>query len=334
VTVLDGEYEKAADEVRKLFQERGGKILEEARASILGEKIECDQVKKALSHFMSYWQDFARPSLVSLACEAVGGNPSAVAQIGKSLSLLSGATDVHDDIIDKTMMKEKRNTVLGGFGSDIALLAGDVLIFKGFAELFEGLMKLRISPEKKLAVVRTIKELYFEMCDGEALELKFRARTDVKPGEYLKIVRKKAADIEALMRVGAILGGGDKEQIERLGEYGRILGMIVLLRNDVEDMLDFELGLGSRIKNESLPLPILYALENDKKRADILAVLKRGEIKGKRAKKLFKYVWESGGFDKLWSLFEKLKTQAITKVENKKILNILEATVPSRPQIC
>ncbi|MDI6819920.1 MAG: polyprenyl synthetase family protein [Candidatus Hodarchaeaceae archaeon] len=327
------EYERAADEVRKLFQERGGKILEDLTASILGEKIECDETKEALSHFASYWRDLVRPSLVSLACEAVGGDPSVVAPIGKSLSLLSGATDVHDDIIDRTMTKEKRNTVLGGFGGDIALLAGDALIFKGFAEFFEGLMKLEIPPEKKSAVVRAVKELYFEMCDGEALELRFRARTDVEPEEYLRVVRKKAADIEALTRVGAMLGGGSEEQTKTLGEYGRLLGMIVLLRNDLEDLLNFD-AVDSRITNESLPLPILYALKNDEKKAGILAILKNGEVKGAEAERLLKLVSEAGGLDKLWEMFRGLKAQANKKVGNKKIFKtILEATVPESPEI-
>ncbi|GAI55291.1 unnamed protein product, partial [marine sediment metagenome] len=112
------EFEKAAEEVRKLFNERGAKVLEEAAVSILREKIECVEVKEALSHFMSHWRDVVRPSLVSLACEAVGGDPSITAPMGKSLTLLSGATDIHDDIIDKTMVKEKGHTVVGRFGGD------------------------------------------------------------------------------------------------------------------------------------------------------------------------------------------------------------------------
>jgi len=323
------EFEKAAEGIRKLFNERGSKILKEAAASILREKIECVEAKEALSHFMSYWRDVVRPSLISLACEAVGGDPSITASIGKSLTLLSGATDIHDDMIDKTMTKEKRDTVLGRFGGDIALLAGDALIFKGFAELFEGLMRLDISLEKKLTIVRIIKELYFEMCDGEALELRFRTRTDVKPDEYLYVVRKKAADIEALMRVGAMLGNGSEEQINALGEYGRLLGIIVLLRNDLEDLLDFDM-LNSRLKNESLPLPVLYALENEGKREAILTILKKG-VNEEEAKKLLALISDARGLDKLWFLFRNFKAKAKERIKNKTFETILDATVPETP---
>lgn len=332
----DDQYERAAEEVRKIFQKRGGKAAEEAVVSVMGEKIECSDAKEALSYFMSNWRDVVRPSLVSLACEAVGGNPSITAQIGRALSLLSGATDIHDDIIDKTMVKETGQTILGRFGGDISLMAGDALIFKGFEELFEGLARLDIPPEGKLDIVRTVKELYFEMFDGEALELRFRGRTDVEPDEYLYVVRKKAADIEACMRVGAMLGGGSEEQINALAEYGRLLGMIVLLRDDLEDLLDFDIGLNLRIKNESLPLPLLYALKNEEKRGEILSILKKGEVKGENAEKLFTLISEAGGLDKLWELFNDFKVRAqakpkIKEVKIKKVLgNILGATLPER----
>jgi geranylgeranyl pyrophosphate synthase len=332
MVLVSSEFEKAAKEVKKIFEERGSQPLKKAMVSIKQEKIKCGETKKAISYFASYWRDLLRPSLVSIACEVVGGNPMTTAHIGKSLTLLSGATDIHDDLIDKTMIKEKRDTVLGKFGRDVALLAGDALIFKGFAELFEGLTRLDIPLKKKLAISRMINGLYFELCDGEAMELRFRGRTDVKPEEYLHVLRKKAADIEICMRAGAMLGGGNKKQVSSLGEYGRLLGMIVLLRNDLEDLLDFDTGLNSRIKNESLPLPILYALENEKKKDQILSILGKKEVKREEAEKLFKLVFEAEGIKKLWMLFVNLKDEANNKIKGLKnnisLKLILEATVP------
>ncbi|GAI10031.1 unnamed protein product, partial [marine sediment metagenome] len=169
--------------------------------------------------------------------------------------------------------------------------------------------------------------------DGEALELRFRARTDVKPDEYLYVVGKKAADVEACMRVGAMLGNGSKEQVDAVGGYGRLLGTMVLLRNDLEDMLDLNL-LNLRIKNESLPLPILYALENDKKKEEILAILKKEKVSRGGAERLLKLISEAGGIGKLEKLFMELKTQAGVKIGKIKIRRIfgtiLKATVPKK----
>ncbi len=333
--ITSSEFRRAAKEVRKIFRERGTKVLEDAAKSVTRERVECEEAREALRYFMSYWYDIIRPSLLTLACEAVGGDSSTVAPIGRALTLLSGSTDVHDDMIDRTLAKKRGDTVLGRFGGDIALWVGDVLIAEGYTELFEGLMRLDIPLERKLTIVHLIKDLYFEMGDGEVLELKFRAKPDVKPEEYLYVVRKKAADADLCMRVGAILGGGSEEQVNNLGEYGRLLGTIAFLRDDFEDILDVDKGLNMRIKNESFPLPLLYALEDEEKRGEILTILKE-EVRGEQAERLLKLISEAGGIERLWKLFEELKTQGKQKtvgLKNHEIFDaILDASVPPPPK--
>lgn len=329
------EFKKAAEEVKKLFEERGTDVLKSAAESLTRERIECEEAREALRHFMSYWHDIVRPSLLTLACEAVGGDSSTLAPIGRALTLLSGSTDIHDDMIDRTLAKRRGDTVLGRYGDNIALWAGDVLIAEGYTELFEGLMQLDIPHERKLTIVRLIKDLYFEMSDGEILELKFVGKPDIKPEEYLYVVRKKAADTEVCMRVGAILGGGSEEQVNRLGEYGRLVGTIAFLRDDFEDILDVDKGLNMRIKNESLPLPLLYALEDGERKREILAILKE-EVKGEKAERLLKLISEAGGIERLWKLFEELKAQGKGKtigLRHHEIFNtILDAAVPPLPK--
>jgi len=285
-----------------------------------------------LLYFITYRPDVFRPALLSLACEAVGGDPSVTAHAGSALILLSGAFDIHDDIIDKTVKRARRPTIPGKFGPDIALLAGDALIFKGLAELFESVMRSDLPTEKKLEIVRAIKELYFELGDAEAMELKFRARTDVKPEDYIKVMRKKAGDVEAYMKVGAMLGRGSEKQVKALGEYGRLLGMMILLRDDLQDLLDFDVELPLRVREESLPLPLLYALQDKSRRRAILAILKEGEVRGKRARRLYKLVREAGGVVKLGKLLEGLRDEAISAVKGLKneeiFIKILEATLP------
>ena len=128
-------------------------------------------------------------------------------------------------------------------------------------------------PEETI-VSKIIKKTFFELGDAEALELKFRGRVDVSPEEYLQVVRKKAADVEAITRIGAIIGGGSEDEINTFGEYGRILGMLIILRDDIIDMLDPE-ELINRIKKEHLSLPILYSLQKPLIKSKILKLLKR-----------------------------------------------------------
>jgi len=84
--------EEMMEQVQRLLEERGRKALEMARKTVLEEKIECKEVREALKYFMTeYWHDVARPALLSLVCEAVGGDPYITTPIAIPMTLISGA---------------------------------------------------------------------------------------------------------------------------------------------------------------------------------------------------------------------------------------------------
>jgi geranylgeranyl diphosphate synthase type I len=297
--------EEIMEQVQKILEERGRKALEMAIQTVLQEEIECKEVREALKYFMTeYWHDVARPALLSLACEAVGGDPKITIPLAIPMTLISGAIDIHDDIIDQSKVKGSRPTVLGKFGKDIALLVGDALLFKGFTLLHEAIEK-GILAEKAAVILDIIKNTFFELGDAEALELQFRGRIDITPEEYLRVVRKKAADVEGHTRISAILGGGSEQEIEALSEYGRLLGTLIILRDDLIDMIDFEEAV-DRIKREYLPLPILYALQNSKIKPEISSILSKETITKRDAKKILSIVDTAGGLNRVEEHMRKL----------------------------
>jgi len=318
--------EEMMEQVQKILEERGRKALEKARKTVLEEEIECKEVREALKYFITeYWHDVARPALLSLVCEAVGGDPDMTTPIAIPMTLISGAIDIHDDIIDESKIKGSRPTVLGKFGKDIALLVGDALLFKGFTLLHETVEK-GIPAEKVTVIINIIKNTFFELGDAEALELQFRRRIDIAPEEYIRVVRKKAADVEAHTRISAILGGGSKEEIETLGEYGRLLGMLIILRDDLIDMIDLKEAV-HRIKREYLSLPILYALQNPEIRLVLGPLLLKKIITKKNVEKILAIVNKAEGFNRVEELMQELVQDTYSQVEkvkqNRKYLKLL-----------
>jgi len=317
--------EEITEQLQKLLHERGKEGLELARKTISDEKIESKEVREALDYFMNeYWHDFTGSALLSLVCEAVGGDPKITTPVAISLTLISGAIDIHDDIIDQSKNKGTRPTVYGKFGKEIALLVGDALLFKGFTVLYDAVEK-GVSAEKIAVITNIINKTFFELGNAEALELQFRGRTDVTPEEYLWVVRKKGADIEAYTRISAILGDASEEEIDALGEYGRLLGMLIILRDDMIDMLDPEETI-HRIQKEHINIAILYALQNPKMNPVIRSILKKA-ITPKNAEKLSTLVDKAGGFARIDAYMNNLAKDASVKIEkakcNKKHLKLL-----------
>ena len=260
-----------------------------------------------------YWHDLARPALLSLACEAVGGDPDTTTPIAVPMILISGAIDIHDDIIDQSETKRNQPTVLGKFGKNIALLVGDALLFRGFALLAKAYRE-EVVPSVH-SVIDIIKDAFFELGDAEALELEFRGKTDLPPEQYLSVVRKKAADVESYTRVGAILGGGSKSEVEALGLYGRLLGELLVLRDDLVDTADLD-ELSHRARKEHLPLPILYALQASKSKSELRDLLSKEELSKEEAEEIFNLTYKAKGIRQHGELMEKLIEKASRSVRN------------------
>jgi len=310
--------EEAMEQIQKVFKKRGKKALEMARKEILQEKLECKEAREALAYFVTkYWHDLARPSLLSLVCEAVGGDPELTTPIAVPMMLISGALDIHDDIIDKSKRKYGRLTVYGRYGEDMAILVGDAMLFKGLTLLNKSEGR-DIPLEKMGIIIDIIKNMFFELGDAEALELQFRGNLNVSPEAYLQVVRKKAADVEAHTRVGAILGSASLKKTEALGEYGRLLGMLIILRDDWMDVFDVEESF-SRIRKESLPLPLLYGLQHKIIRDELRTILLKENPTRKDAEFVLKTIEKTNVSQKYVKLMNELAEQALSKLRTQKI---------------
>jgi len=316
--------EEAMEKLQEIFKKRGSKALEMARKEVLQEKIECKEAREALAYFITeYWHDLARPTLLSLACEAVGGDPELTTPIAVPMILISGAIDIHDDIIDQSKTKDGRQTIYGKFGTDIALLVGDALLFKGFALLTKATADDMVK-EKTQEILNIVKNTFFELGDAEALELCLRAKVNVPPEEYLRIVEKKAADVEAHTRIGAILGGAPKREIEILGKYGRVLGMTIILRDDWIDIINLEESI-HRVKKECLPLPILYALQEPKIGRELGLILSKKYLSKKDAGIILQIVHKAKGirrYEKTIRKLEKEGDMVLQTIANKDYLEL------------
>jgi len=282
------------ENIREIFQSRGLSALTQAE-SWAKDSISNKTCRSALSHLMSYWKDYTRPALMSLACESVGGDAGSIKEFSSSLILVGAGIDIHDDIIDQSSRKMNRKTVLGTKGVEITLLLGDALLVEGLVSLAFHLVDQEGSSRKVKQILKVTKDLLLELSDAEAGELELRRKIDITPREYLRLTRMKSADMEAYMRIGAILGNGSEEELEAIARYGRSLGILIILRDDLADMLDFKEELPHRVKYEHLPLPILYAVKNPKYKKKIESLIRRSDIREEEAKQLLKTTYEAEG---------------------------------------
>lgn len=326
-TITRKKDKELAARVSQLLKEKGTQALDMAKQAILEKEFASEKVRKAAVYFSEYWCDLARPTLISICCESVGGKVDIATPIAASITLICGATDIHDDIIDKSKKKMARPTILGKFGKDIALLVGDALFFEGFLLLHKACKN--ITMEKSVKVYQVVSDMFFELGNAEALELQFRGRTDVVPEKYLSILNMKAADVEACTKIGAIVGGGSEKEIDALGKYGRTLGSIMILRDDLADATDYE-ELSNRIKHEPLPLPILLAMQNPEIKLEICNIISKKKVRKGDVEKISKLIRSGGIEQKIIELIKTMNSDAhlhIRRIPNNQNLDMLAYAV-------
>jgi geranylgeranyl pyrophosphate synthase len=305
--------EKLIIKVNQMLVKRSKKSLEIARKEILQEKRESKEINNAFKYYAKSWYDVAHPGLVSIACEAVGGNPEDTIPIQVATLLLTAGFDIHDDIIDESKTKHGKLTVFSKFGKDITLLVGDAFLMKALVLLHK--LARQFPAEKLDAIWEIISNLFFELGDAEALETALKGNIDVSPEESFRILKMKASTFEAHMRIGAIVGGGEKEVVDLLGDYGRMFGILVSIREDFIDVFEAE-ELKNRLRNECLPLPILYAFKNPMTKRTILDYISKQRFSDKDAEKVVDIIYADKNVESFRNEMSKLAEKALTAIKD------------------
>jgi len=262
-----------------------------------------------------------RPCISMLSCDAVGGDVKRVMPFAVALELIHNFTLVHDDIMDKSNLRRNMPTVHVKFGESTAIMAGDLLFAKAFEVMHSIFGDPSVFKEVDFGLVLCIREI----CEGQQMDMEFERRQDVLEEEYLEMIRRKTAVLfKFAAEGGAILGGGTREEIKALSEYGESLGLAFQIRDDYLDMSSDEGTLGKDIGND---------IRNGKK--TLIAVRSISNAVGDD-KKLLEKIFGNGDASeqevkRVYDLFKEMKSIEYAKntafeysIKAKKALDVLD----------
>src|SRR5438128_64406 len=212
-----------------------------------------------------------RPALLLLSARLFNYKGTGAVKLASVVEIIHTATLVHDDIIDEAQTRRGRPAANTQWGNSKCVLAGDWLYMQAF--------KIAVQ-ERNFRILDVLIELTQQMVEGELLQMEKLGKL-ISPQEHLDLIyRKTACLFSVCMRVGGILGGATAEQEERLGQYGRDLGLAFQIVDDVLDLTASErvLGkpVGSDLREGKVTLAVIHALERCSKgeRAMIETVLR------------------------------------------------------------
>jgi geranylgeranyl diphosphate synthase type II len=185
-----------------------------------------------------------RPAVLLLTAEAFGGEKARERAMTAALGIevFHNFTLVHDDIMDHAATRRGRATVHEKWDTPTAILVGDLMM--GLAnDLVVRTPGLDASHAQTLfydAVAR--------LCEGQTMDMTFESRDDVTLDEYLSMIdRKTGALLELALEVGALAGGGSREDARSVRHAGRALGRAFQIQDDLLDVTAQAEGWGKTV---------------------------------------------------------------------------------------
>ncbi|MFD2672896.1 heptaprenyl diphosphate synthase component II [Marinicrinis sediminis] len=212
-----------------------------------------------------------RPVFVLLAAEFGDYDMERLKYVAVPLELIHMATLVHDDVIDDAETRRGKLTVKSKWDNRIAMYTGDYIFAKALHMVTE-LEEVEIHQILSKAIV--------EMCIGEMEQIRLFFHTEQSIYDYLLRIRRKTALLIAIScQLGAIAAGAPRDTVRRMYRFGYNVGMAFQIRDDVLDLCGTEKEIGkppgSDIRQGNITLPVLYALQDEAVRPQLLEEIAR-----------------------------------------------------------
>ncbi len=197
-----------------------------------------------------------RPALTVASALAGGAEIDAsVVQGGVSVELVHLGSLYHDDVIDQADSRHRVDSVNARWGNLVAILAGDFLLARASE------IAARLGTEIAELLATTIGAL----CAGEVAQLQAAFDPGRSEAAYLKAVEGKTASLfSASCRIGGLVAGLPRDQVDALTGYGRALGVAFQIWDDIRDLVGTDDLLGKPAGHDMVEgtytLPVIRAL--------------------------------------------------------------------------
>ena len=234
-----------------------------------------------------------RPVLVMLSAGMFGKIGSSSYTAASLIELLHTASLVHDDVVDEANLRRGFFSINARWKNKVAVLVGDYLLSRGMMLALE---------KSEYKILHLVSDAVKEMSEGELLQIQKSRRMNITEEVYYNIIRKKTASlIAACCASGVASVSEDKEHIEKMKQFGQLVGLAFQIKDDLLDYdPDNRTGKSAQndLKQQKISLPLIYTLQKVdylEKRKLLSFVKNRGKDK-KKVKVLIDRIQSMEGF--------------------------------------
>ncbi|MBR4890970.1 MAG: polyprenyl synthetase family protein [Clostridia bacterium] len=209
--------------------------------------------------------------VITLACaELLDADTEKVMPFACAIEMIHTYSLIHDDLpcMDDDDLRRGKPTNHKVYGEAMATLAGDGLLNLAYETI---LKQSQVSPNMTLAAMAIIAESAGTegMIGGQVIDIESEGKEIDAITLMSMHMHKTAALIMASARVGALLGGGGRENLIDLEEFARYLGIAFQIKDDILDVESNAEVLGKTVGKDAVSnkstFVTIYGIEQSKK---------------------------------------------------------------------
>ncbi len=266
-----------------------------------------------------------RPVSVLMSADVFDGDLSEALTAAFAVEMFHNFTLLHDDVMDKSVVRRNRPTVHSKWDVNQAILSGDAMMILVYQKL------LSLSDKKIKPIMELMNKTALEVCEGQQLDMEFETTLDVSIEKYLLMIKLKTAVLLACsLSAGAIIADATPQDIDALYQFGLNIGLAFQLQDDYFDTFaDFEV-FGKKIGNDIITNKKTFLLIN--------ALQKAKDTQKSRLEELFSQPTtnEQAKIDEVKNIYNELKIPEITQKEinnyYEQAINCLDKIQNANPQ--
>jgi geranylgeranyl pyrophosphate synthase len=200
-----------------------------------------------------------RPTFILLVYRACGGIDAKVEMAidaAIALELIHSATLLHDDIIDRGLLRRGKPSAFARYGFGPSLIAGDYLFCRAF----------ELCGNFEAHMIRTAAQACIQLTEGEVMETRFRHSAAATLKDYIAVSDRKTASLfYAGGKVASDLAGASARTIDSMSKLGTAMGLAFQMVDDLLDILGPEEKIGKPVGSDlraGIPsLPVVLGVE-------------------------------------------------------------------------
>jgi geranylgeranyl diphosphate synthase type II len=222
--------------ITELLKERTGIIDKALYGFLPGKKDFPGHLQEALRYSIFSGGKRVRPFLVTEAVLICGGTIGESLPLACAFEMIHTYSLIHDDLpsMDDDSVRRGKKTCHVQFDEATAILAGDALLSHAFNVIASS---KSVSKERIVKVIQIVSRAIgpYGMVAGQAADMKHQERKVNLP-MMNKINGLKTGElITACLEAGALWGGGSSSDVKRARLYGRNIGFLFQVVDDIID---------------------------------------------------------------------------------------------------